>query len=300
MVALKKREISGRTFYYLGYSYRKDGKVRYKEKYLGSKVPKDIENIKKEFLHQIYKENWFVTFEDIRKGYSKEQHIMPPEIKKKELESFAVGFTYNTNRIEGSKLTLKETNALLERGISPKDRPVSDIKEAEAHRKVFFEMISYEKDMSIGIVLKWHRELFENTKPRIAGRIRNYNVYISGSAHAPVDFSELPTLLVEFFKWYGRVKRKTHPVELSALVHLKFETIHPFGDGNGRIGRLIMNFILHKTGYPMLDIKYTNRSGYYNALEMSNAKKDDAVFVQWFFRRYLNEYRKYLLKRPLL
>jgi Fic family protein len=298
MVALKKRKISGKTFYYLGYSYRKNGKVRYREKYLGSEMPKDIENIKKEFLHQVYKENWFVAFEGIKKGYSREQKIMPPEIKKKELEIFAVGFTYNTNRIEGSKLTLKETDALLERGISPKDRPISDIKEAEAHRKVFFEMVSYEKDLSIGIVLKWHRELFENTKSRIAGRVRNYNVYISGSAHVPADFSELPTLLVEFFKWYNKVKAKTHPVELSALVHLKFETIHPFGDGNGRIGRLIMNFILHKTGYPMLDIKYINRGGYYNALEMANVKGNETVFIQWFFRRYLKEHRKYLLKGP--
>jgi Fic family protein len=85
-----------------------------------------------------------------------------------------------------------------------------------------------------------------------------------------------------------------HPLELAALAHLKFESIHPFGDGNGRIGRILMNFILNKNGYPMLDIKYEKRNSYYNALEMAQVKKDERKFVVWFFGRYIKENRRYL------
>ena len=85
-----------------------------------------------------------------------------------------------------------------------------------------------------------------------------------------------------------------HPVELAALVHLRLVTIHPFIDGNGRTTRLIMNFILHKHGYPMFNIPYVNRSSYYNSLERAQTKKIDSIFVQWFFRRYLKENGRYL------
>ncbi|MBU4493217.1 MAG: Fic family protein, partial [Nanoarchaeota archaeon] len=80
----------------------------------------------------------------------------------------------------------------------------------------------------------------------------------------------------------------------AALVHLKFVTIHPFSDGNGRISRLIMNFVLNRHGYPLLNISYEKRTGYYNALERAQIKKQDNIFVQWFFRRYVKEYKRYL------
>jgi Fic family protein len=75
-------------------------------------------------------------------------------------------------------------------------------------------------------------------------------------------------------------------------VHLKLVTIHPFNDGNGRISRLMMNFVLHKHGYPMLNITYEKRASYYNALERSQTKKQEHIFLQWFFNRYLNERMK--------
>ena len=89
-------------------------------------------------------------------------------------------------------------------------------------------------------------------------------------------------------------KKKVHPAELAASVHLKFVTIHPFGDGNGRISRLIMNFVLKDNNFPLLDIPYTKRTSYYNVLERSQINKDENIFIQWFFRRYLAEYKKYL------
>jgi Fic family protein len=296
MVTLKKRDIRGRTYYYISHTYKAQGKVKYKELYLGTEVPKDIEKLKREFLLQIYEEKWFVAFKEIKEEYQKQIRKMPLEVKKKNLEAFIIRFTYDTNRIEGSKLSFKDTAGLLELGLSPKNRPMRDIKEAEAHRQVFYEMLNYEGDLSLGLIIKWHRKLFEETKKSMAGKLRDYQVYISGSEFMPPGPEFVESGITGFFEWYSMGKNKLNAIELAALSHLKFESVHPFGDGNGRIGRLIMNFILNKNGYPMLDIRYTDRQSYYNALERSNVKNDGGIFIQWFFKRYLKECDIYLRK----
>jgi len=219
---------------------------------------------------------------------------MPTSIEKKEIEKFSIKFTYNTNRIEGSTLTLRETALLLEKGITPTRRPIEDVKETEAHKKLFYEMLYYKKEISLATLLSWHKKLFEDTKGDMAGKIRDYDVEISGSRYNPPYAIELQSLLVEFFDWYKKNRKKIHPIFLASLVHLKFESIHPFGDGNGRIGRLFMNYILNKNDYPMLVIDYTQRNSYYNALEHSQTKKDESIFTIWFFKRYIKEYKKYL------
>lgn len=292
MVRIKKKTIGKQTYYYLEYSIRKKNKFLKKEKYLGKQIPRDIEDIKRSFLSEIYKEKWFKSFEKIKKRYSEERKRMQKPGREKEMTSFMIKFTYNTQRIEGSTLTLRETADLLERGITPREKPIQDVKETEAHKKVFYEMLKYNKDLSLQIILYWHRRLFESTKPEIAGKIRKHQVAISGSKFMPPFPAEIYPLLREFLKFYN--KNKLHAVELAALVHLRFVTIHPFTDGNGRISRLMMNFVLHKNNYPMFDIAYQDRTSYYNALERSQIKKDDSIFLQWFFRRYIKENKMYL------
>ena len=294
MVVITKKQVGNEIYYYLGHTYRSNGKVNKTEKYLGKEIPKNIEELKKEFIFEIYKEKWFNLFDKIKGNYKKEQKLMPSSAKEKEVETFMIKFTYDTQRIEGSKLTLKDTANLLERGITPKEKPIRDIKEAETHKKVFYEMLKHEKDLSLQIVLYWHKKLFGETKEDIAGKIRNHQVAISISKFMPPMPSELNFLLKEFFDWYNQNKSKISPVKLAALVHLKFVTIHPFSDGNGRISRLMMNFVLHKNGYPMIDIPYTKRTGYYNALERSQIKKEEHIFVQWFFKKFIENNKRFL------
>ena len=294
MVSINKRIIGGKEYYYLEHSFREGEKVQKKELYLGKTIPKTIAELQRQFIYGIYKEKWFKSFDLIRQKFSKEQKTMPKSLKEKTLEHFMVKFTYDTNRIEGSKLTYRDTANLLEKGTTPKSKPLDDIKETEAHKKVFYEMLEYKKDLVLQIVLYWHKLLFENTKTDIAGQIRKHQIGISGSRFMPPSPAEVDVLLSEFFRWYARNREKLHPVELAALVHLRLVTIHPFGDGNGRISRLLMNFVLKKHGFPMFNIHYENRSSYYTALERSQIKNNDHIFLQWLFKRYLKEYEKYL------
>jgi Fic family protein len=294
MTSIRERVRNGKRYYYLVYSYKVDGKVKKRERYLGKSVPEDIERIKAEFMDEVKRDRWFVDLDRIKVGYSEYVNSLPQTAKEKEIQTFATMFTYNTNRIEGSRLTMTETAELLERGITPGGRPIDDVKEAEAHRDAFYDMLEYGKDLSMQTVLYFHKRVFEGTKGDIAGKLREHPVLISGSKFRPPLPVEVYPLMVEFFKWYHKAKRKMHPVEMAALVHLRLVTIHPFTDGNGRVSRLMMNMVLAKSGFPMLDIPYDKRSGYYRALERSQTRKEETIFLHWFFRRYMAQNRRYL------
>lgn len=294
MVVIRKRRIGNEDFFYLEHTLRVKDKVEKKEKYLGKTVPKDIDKIKQDFFHEIFKEKWYARLDKIKKNFSKEYKALPQTAKEKYLENFVVKFTYNSNRIEGSTLTLKDTANLLKEGISPRNRPVRDIREAESHKKVFYDMLDYKKGLNLNIVLYWHKLLLQDTDKEIAGRIRNHQVAIAGTTVKLPLPVELNPLLNDFFKWYNKEKNKLNPVELAALVHLKFVSIHPFTDGNGRISRIMMNFVLYKNGFPMLDISYSNRASYYTALERSQKTGKEYIFVQYLIKRYLKEYKRYI------
>ena len=293
MVNVVKRRKGNQDYYYL-YHDSKKGKRKQREVYLGKAIPKDIEERKKNFAIEIERENWIPELEKIHENFKNMQKNIPKSIQEKNLESFSVKFTYNTQRIEGSTLTLKDTALLLEYGLSPSNRPNNDIKETELHQKLFLKIIKQKDDLSLVLVKKWHKELFAQTKPEIAGLLRDYDVRISQSEFIPPPHTSVNLLVSGFFTWYNVNKKKLNPVELAALVHLKFVTIHPFGDGNGRTTRLMINHVLNTFDYPLLDIDYADRRSYYTALEKSQTKDDDLPFLQWFMKRYLKTHKKLL------
>ncbi len=287
MVSIKKKkDKKGNVYYYLQQTIRKGRKVEYKEIYLGKQIPKDVDELKIKLFRESYKQ-LYNSIELIKNNHKIEIKKMPKSMKEKSIELFATKFTYDTQRIEGSTLSLRDTANLLERGITPKNKPIQDIKEAEAHKKLVYKILDYKKDLSYNTILEWHEFLFKETKLEIAGKIRKHKVGISGSKFSPPSPVEIYSLLMDFFKWYNKKMEKSHPIELAAMVHLKFVTIHPFGDGNGRISRLMMNFVLNKKDYPMFNISYDGRTSYYNALERSQIKKEWNHFLLWFIKRYI-------------
>jgi len=205
MVEIKKIKKGNKEYFYIVHSYREGKSVKKKQFYLGESIPKDIEEKKKKFMQEFYKEKFLTDLDKIKKNFNQEYKSMPFSAKEKSKETFATKFTYNTQRIEGSTLSLKDTANLLERGITPDSKPLRDVKEAEAHKKVFFQMLEYEKNLSLQIVLKWHNELMKQTAEDIAGKVRSHDVAISQSKFRPPMYLELDFLLKEFFDWYNKL-----------------------------------------------------------------------------------------------
>lgn len=285
MASVVKRVKRGRAYYYLYHDSRSGGR-RQREEYLGASIPPDIEERKMAFEYESFMEHWRPRLEAIRGAHAKKESRIPKPAREKALAEFAVRFTYNTQKIEGSTLTLMDTSLLLADRITPSNRPAGDVREAEAHQKIFLEMVSGKKDLTATAVKSWNRRLLADTKPNIARALRGHDVRISGSRFVPPPRAAVGALFREFFRWY-RSNKNTNPAELAALAHLKLATIHPFSDGNGRISRLAMNCVLNLHGYPMLDIGYRDRRPYYAALEKSQTSDDPAPFVKWFARLYV-------------
>ena len=231
------------AYYYLSHSFRLDNKVIHREKYLGKEIPENLEEIKSAFLQECLKEGIFKKLNIIQKNFSKEWKKYPESIKKEILIDLSISFTYNTNAIEGSTITLSETEDIIKRKVSP-HKPLRDVQETVNHSKTFFKAINENNENFSEILLKWHNDLFLETKPDIAGKYRDYLVRV-GNYRAP-DWQDIDKLMKEFFIWYNKNKKNMHPVELATRAHYKFEKIHPFGDGNGRIGRLVVAYILKK------------------------------------------------------
>ena len=294
MVTIRKRSKGAKEYHYLEHTIRVGDTVEKRERYLGAAIPKDIERVKREFFYEIFHERHLPMLQRIERGYAKDAKDSPASVRDEELRKFSTHFTYDTQRIEGSTLSLRETADLLERGITPSQRPTRDVKEAEAHQRIMQDLIATRKDVGYQLALHWYKMLFQDTRPEIAGQLRKHQVAISGSKFLPPSPVEVYPLLQEFFDWYAGNKRKTQPVELAALVHLKFVTIHPFADGNGRLSRLLMNLTLHRSRYPMVIIHYEGRNAYYRALERSQTTGQEHIFVQWFVKNYIKEHKRYM------
>jgi Fic family protein len=277
-MAIVKRKIGNEEFYYLQHTYRKNKKPVTLSKYLGKELPsqKKIEKYKQELV-LVQKQELYKKLESIKEKFQKNWQKVPESVKEQELHEIAIVFTYNTNAIEGSTITLEDTREIIEQRTAPK-KSMRDIKETENHAKVFLHMIRDSVPLTIPLLLQWHNQLFEETKPDIAGKFRDYLVRV-GDYRTP-DWQDVEKLMQEFMIQTTKVHE--NPVEHAARMHYRFEKIHPFGDGNGRIGRLLMNHILWHNGYPMLIIEYRKRASYYRAL------RNEEMFVKYFIRRYVS------------
>ena len=277
-----KRKKGNQEYFYLQHSYRENGKVMTKEKYLGKTIPKDIDKIKAEFKKS-YQKEIYKKLEHIKKHFQEEWKKLPKTIQEKEKEEIAIAFTYNSNAIEGSTITLEETREIIHDNIAP-NKNLDDIKETEAHSEVFLNMLKKKEKLTNKLLLKWHKDIFGETKEDIAGVFRTYNVRV-GPYIAP-EWQEVKNLMKDFIR-FSEKNIFLNPVELAARAHYRFESIHPFGDGNGRIGRLLMNHILWYAGYPMLIIEYKKRGSYYKAFP-----RGEEGFVNYFLKRYLAVHKK--------
>jgi len=180
-------------------------------------------------------------------------------------EDFITTFTYDTNAIEGSSLSIHEVSTILYDGVVPEGANLREVHEAENHRQAFEFMKGHKGSLSKAFILQLHKRLMHNILPA-AGKIRKMQVRIRGEPTLPPPPGEVEPMLNELLKWYRDNKRLYNPVILAAYMHVAFEGIHPFRDGNGRTGRLLINFILLKNKYPLVNIRNKDRLAYIQAI----------------------------------
>ena len=201
-------------------------------------------------------------------------------------EEFIVEYTYNSNAIEGNTLTLRETDLVL-RGLTIDQKPLKDHMEAVGHKEAFDYVSELVKDnipISESVIKQIHYLVLADKKED-RGVYRRVPVRIMGAQHEPVQpyliEPKMEQLLHDF------VESTEHIVTKLARFHIEFEGIHPFIDGNGRTGRLLVNLELMKAGYPPIDIKFADRIAYYNAFDEYHVKHNLSA-MENLFAGYIN------------
>ena len=178
-MSIVKRRKGNRDYYYMVYD-SKGLTRRQHEAYLGKEIPENVTDLKKEFVLSVKRTEWVPKLETIRDSFRKEKSKMPQSALEKNLRNFSIRFTYNTQRIEGSALTMRDTTLLLEDDVTPPNRPNRDVKEAEAHQGLFLDVMGRDGDLSLDVVKEWHQRLFEGTQADIAGQMDIPQTYLEG------------------------------------------------------------------------------------------------------------------------
>jgi Fic family protein len=207
-------------------------------------------------------------------------------------EDFMIEYTYNSNAIEGNTLTLRET-ALVLRGLTIDKKPLRDHLEATQHRDAFYyvcDLVSKKIPLTEKTIKEIH-SIILNDRPTDRGVYRNMPVRISGSTHIPPNYVKIPELIQDSISWYNSNKITIKQI---AELHIRFECIHPFIDGNGRTGRLLANLELMKAGYPPVDIKFTDRKEYYDSLNEYDTTNKTERFEKMFAAYVLERIEEYL------
>ena len=201
-------------------------------------------------------------------------------------EEFIVEDTYNSNAIEGNTLTLRETDLVL-RGLTIDSKPLKDHMEAVGHKEAFdfvSELVKDNVPISEGIIKQIHYLVLAD-KREDRGVYRRVPVRIMGAQHEPVQPYLIEPKMEQLL--YDFAASTEHIVTKLARFHIEFEGIHPFIDGNGRTGRLLVNLELMKSGLTPIDIKFTDRIAYYNAFDEYYVKHNLSL-MENLFAGYIN------------
>lgn len=283
MVYHEIREINGKKQNYLVFTKREDDKIAKKSKFIGygDIDQKEIEKLKAEFELEIktniQSENLgkeeFLEVEKLRQKYNEKLSSLDKEELEQFKNTFFTELTYNSNAIEGSSLSLEDTELILNEGIVPKGKTLREINEVKNHKEAINFINSYVGDLDELFILKLHAIILNDISEKFAGRYRENPVRIFGSNVSFPDYKKVPQLVKNLVYWYKLNKNRMHIFELAVIFSMKFVSIHPFVDGNGRVSRLLMNFILKKNNYPWINIYTKQREDYLKAVRQANDDK---------------------------
>ncbi len=317
MVYIYKKKSGERTYYYLRASERKEGKIVVKDiAYLGDNIdqvrkkleslPKYSQQIRKAYrtIHNFLESNRYMekvkslklkkdTFlgergleiEAAKWHYNQEFKKSPELTQKETFKNFIVEFAFNTAAIEGNTIKLVEARRLLEEGKTPKDKDIREVYDLQNTERVLFHILNSKDEINHEFIINIHKNLMQNIDVRTGYRNVDVRVIKANFKATPAPYVKTDMNLL--LNWYHENKNNLHPLVLASLFHHKFERIHPFMDGNGRAGRMLLNYILVKNNYPPLVIHTKKRTSYLDSLRVAD-KCDLFKFEKEFYQKLID------------
>lgn len=240
--------------------------------------------------NHIYTEEVFEKIEYIRVNY---RHVIKrlSKVSMKDVwDRFTANFTYESNALEGNSLTLKDVVIVMFENASIKGKDLREIYETRNSRKVVEMIINNKFNISHESIIKMHKMLVRDIEIQVGyKKVPNIILGRELKTTSPENVKkEMDSLIV----WYNENKERYHPIELAAIFHGKFEQIHPFEDGNGRVGRFLINVILLNHKYHPLIIRKSQRIAYLKALENFDSKHSDTL-RRFILERFKETYKKF-------
>ena len=234
---------------------------------------------------------------DILKAELSALRPLSPGGLKRLREDFMIENTYDTNAIEGSTLTLRETSLILKENMTIGEKPLSMHLDAIGHRDAFWymmDMADTKQPLTEQAIKKLHSLVYMNDA-HYKGKYRDLPVMIRGTSNQPPQPFLVAPQMEALIAEYDDIKKDNHIVDAIATFHLRFEGIHPFIDGNGRTGRLIINLELIKAGLLPVNIKYTDRRRYYDCFDSYLGEGGTSDLLSELIAEYeIEELEKYL------
>ena len=227
------------------------------------------------------------TLELIHYNYQLFKSQFPDELKIYNNSVF-VRYVQGTTAIEGNTITQKQADELLEHGVTPAGKSLREVYEIVNFKKLAEFLAHFEGDISGKTIQKIHAIIMDRLLES-AGDYRRIQILIEKAEHEPPPAFEVPELMKQLTGWYRQHMAKMHPFELAVLLHTKFVTIHPFVDGNGRVARALLNFVLEKNDYPKLYISLEDRNAYLDAVAEGNKENYQPV-IDFMYNVYTNEH----------
>lgn len=199
------------------------------------------------------------------------------------LEAWDIKYTYESNRIEGNSLTLRETQLVIAKRMTLKNKTIEEHLEARNHQEAIYYIRDFAEKgtvLSEYFINSIHNIVLGGIDPLNAGKYREVIVEITGADHVPPQPYMVKKHMEDIFIWYNENKDTLHPVLLAANMHEKIVTVHPWVDGNGRTCRLIMNLILMQHGFPIARILGDDeaREQYYMGLDTAQTENNSEPF----------------------
>lgn len=255
------------------------------------------------YKYKTFNNNSLIKQADELKVLLDKKRPLPKAHLEKLMDYYKIEYTFDSNKIEGNTMTLKETALVVEKGLTISGKSVREHFEVVNHAEaveMLFELVDKKSILNEFTLKQLHSLILRGIDKENASKYRDVNVRVSGSKHLPPEPFLLNSLMDDYFLFYKKNKSSMHPVILASEMHERLVTIHPFIDGNGRTARLVMNLILLQAGYPITNIssENTNKLKYYEALEIAQTNHDKNEFIEFIFYQVINALEDFIRMFP--